>query len=59
VQPSQSLCVLYSSCYACRSPQVTLSDVRAAWSGIRPLIKDPAKLASGSTTAQLSRKVRG
>jgi len=38
-------------------PQVTLSDVRAAWSGIRPLIKDPAKLASGSTTAQLSRKV--
>lgn len=32
--------------------------MRAAWSGIRPLIKDPAKLAAGSTTAQLSRKVR-
>jgi glycerol-3-phosphate dehydrogenase len=38
------------------SRKITLADVRAAWSGIRPLIKDPAKLASGSTTAQLSRK---
>lgn len=38
------------------SRKITLADVRAAWSGIRPLIKDPAKLASGSSTAQLSRK---
>ncbi len=37
--------------------KISLQDVRAAWSGIRPLIKDPAKLATGSTTAQLSRKV--
>jgi glycerol-3-phosphate dehydrogenase len=36
--------------------EVKPSDVKAAWSGIRPLIKDPAKLASGKGTAQLSRK---
>lgn len=36
--------------------KISLEDVRAAWSGIRPLIKDPAKLAAGSSTAQLSRK---
>ena len=31
------------------------SDVKAAWSGIRPLIKDPKKLAAGSGSAQLTR----
>lgn len=33
--------------------KLTSADVRAAWTGIRPLIKDPAKLAAG--TAALSR----
>jgi glycerol-3-phosphate dehydrogenase len=30
-------------------------DVKAAWSGIRPLIRDPRRLKEGATSAQLSR----
>lgn len=35
--------------------EIRKTDIKAAWSGIRPLIKDPAKLGA-SGTAQLSRK---
>ena len=31
------------------------ADVKAAWSGIRPLVKDPAKLAAGKGSSQLTR----
>lgn len=35
-------------------PQIKPTDVKAAWSGIRPLVKDPA----AKSTSQVSRKVR-
>jgi hypothetical protein len=40
------------------SPQISPSDVKAAWSGIRPLVKDPSKPLSAKGTAQISREVR-
>jgi glycerol-3-phosphate dehydrogenase len=37
------------------SRPIKRSDVKAAWSGIRPLIKDPKKLAAGGKSSQLTR----
>ena len=37
--------------------KVSRADVRAAWSGIRPLVKDIESVKAG-TTAKMSRKVR-
>ena len=38
--------------------QIKPSDVKAAWSGIRPLVRDPSKPMSDKGTAQISREVR-
>jgi glycerol-3-phosphate dehydrogenase len=38
--------------------KVTTKDVKAAWSGVRPLVKDPSLPNTGKATSQVSRKVR-
>ena len=37
------------------STKIRREDVKAAWSGIRPLIRDPRRLSEGASSAQLSR----
>lgn len=36
--------------------RVTAKDVKAAWSGVRPLVRDPSLPVTGNATSQISRK---